>query len=76
MSAREQLLGLIRPYLTGHGHGDASAETVLNIYRDEVAHGLAEKIRQAIPDIMDREQGYLHQDMLTELADLIDPKTP
>jgi broad-specificity NMP kinase len=42
--------------------------------RDEHASELAKRQREAIPEIMEREQGYLHQDLLTELTDLIDPR--
>lgn len=40
------------------------------------AHELAVQQRETIPDIMESWGGHMHQDMLTELADSIDPEEP
>ncbi|MFI8351337.1 hypothetical protein [Streptomyces sp. NPDC085596] len=46
-----------------------AARTVLDLH----AHELAERQRAALPDVMDRWVP-LHQDAISEVIDLIDPK--
>ena len=41
---------------------------------DAFAHELAERQRAALPDVMDRWFGSLHQDAISEVIDLIDPQ--
>jgi len=51
---------------------------LLDAYAHELAEKiraeLAEKQRAALPDVMERWGGDLHQDTITEVIDLIDPE--
>lgn len=58
-----------RKILAAYGLGAGAIDGVLDLH----AHELAQQQRKAIPEIMENWGGYMHQDMLTELADSIDP---
>lgn len=59
-----------REILAAHGLDAGAIDGVLDLH----AHELAARQREAIPDIMESWGGYMHQDMLRDLADSIDPE--
>ncbi|WP_037616408.1 hypothetical protein [Streptomyces aureus] len=66
MTERDRLLA----YLRQAGLSTARAEANL----DAFAHELAEQQRTALPDVMESWGGHLHQDVISEVIDVIDPK--
>ena len=68
MKARDQL----RNVLLHHGWQAEQVDPML----DAFAHELAEQQRAALPDVMDRWLGNLHQDTISEVINLIDPLAP
>lgn len=68
MSARQELLNAL--YAGDVWDTPGVPERLI----DAFAHELAEQQRDAIPDVMDRWSGELHQDTISEVIDLIDPQ--
>ena len=59
-----------RELLTGYGLSEGVITGILDIH----AHELAEQQRAGLGDVLERWAGYLHQDTISEVIDLIDPQ--
>jgi hypothetical protein len=58
------------------GWSDREIQGVFGEYRDKIFREAAKRQRAGIADVMESWGGYLHQDMLDDLIDLIDPDKP
>lgn len=69
MTPLEHIMGLMDP-----SYSEPIRRSMAQSILDKHAHELAEKQRAAVDDLFDRWFPQVHQDALTELIDVIDPK--